>query len=368
MKIFFLNNAKLCSGAEEHLLDLGCWLRDHGVDPLFLVRDKSIFRDRATREGFKVYPVFTDGKKKLLSIISLARLIRTEKPDVISINREHNILPAYIASVLANPFMKIKPKIVAVFHTPTGRHYPVLNKFDGIICTSKYTANSFIKSNPGIESRINIIHYGITLSGIDEASKLNKYRQRRYFKDRKFPVIGMAGELWKNQEELVDVAVRLKEHFPEITIAIVGGGIDEQFEFIRKKIKSCDLEDNFALTGRVDRNLMSDIFYDFDLSVSTHRNEGFGIVHIESLAACTPVVAYNSGGLVEILNKGGGIIVDGGVDELAKEICAVLGDDKKRRELGIEGRQVVEEYFSLETMAQNHHDFYDCLRRGNEVR
>jgi glycosyltransferase involved in cell wall biosynthesis len=110
---------------------------------------------------------------------------------------------------------------------------------------------------------------------------------------------------------------------------------------------------------------MLDIFYDFDLSVSTHRNEGFGIVHLESLAACTPVVAYNSGGLTEILNNGGGITAEGGIDELAKEIRAVLNNDEKRRELGIEGRQVVEDYFSLETMAQNHYDFYNSMCRGN---
>jgi glycosyltransferase involved in cell wall biosynthesis len=361
MKIFFLNNAKLCSGAEEHLLDLGSWLRNHGVEPVFLVRDKSIFRDRATRDGFKVYPVFTDGAKKLLSIFSLVRLLLRDKPDVISVNREHNILPAYIALKLASPFLKIKPKIVAVFHTPTGRRYPLLNKFDGIICTSQYTANSFIKSNPAIAPRINIIHYGIKLFETDEASKVNKDRHRNYFGDRKFPVIGMAGELWKNQEELVDVAIRLKKHFPEITVAIVGGGSDEQIESLRKKINSCGLEDNFVLTGRVDRNLMPDIFYDFDLSVSTHRNEGFGIVHIESLAARTPVVAYNSGGLVEILNKGGGQLVGGGPDQLAEVIKKFLSDDEYRRNIGIEGRKLVEESFTLESMSLNHFNYYKSL-------
>jgi glycosyltransferase involved in cell wall biosynthesis len=361
MKIFFLNNAKLCSGAEEHLLDLGSWLMNHGVEPVFLVRDKSIFRDRATREGFKVYPVFTDGAKKLICIFRLARLIREQKPDVISVNREHNILPAYIALKLCGPFLSIKPKIVAVFHTPTGRRYPVLNKFDGIICTSQYTANSFIKSNPGIAPRIKIIHYGIKLCEIDDASKFNKDRHRRYFRDTKFPVIGMAGELWKNQEELVDVANRLKKHFPEITVAIVGGGSDEQFEIIRKKLKSCNLEDNFVFTGRVDRDLMPDIFSDFDLSVSTHRNEGFGIVHIESLASCTPVVAYNSGGLVEILNKGGGQLVDGGPEKLAEVIKKFLSDDAYRVNVGIEGRKLVEERFTLESMSLNHCNYYKSL-------
>ncbi len=358
MKIFFVNNAKLCSGAEEHLLDLGTWLREHDVEPVFLVREQSIFKDRAAEDGFKVYPVFADGAKRIISLFSLVKLILKEKPDVISVNREHNIFPAYFALKLASLFLRRKPKIVAVFHTPTGRSYPVLKNFDGIICTSEYTANSFIKSNPDISGKIRIIHYGIKLFNPDAAEKFKKDRKRRYFKDRAFPIIGMVGELWKNQEELVDAAVHLRKAFPDITIAIVGGGSGEQLENIKKIISSSGLEGKFVLTGRVDRNLMPDIFFDFDLSVSTHRNEGFGIVHIESLSACTPVVAYNSGGLIEILNKGGGKLVDGGSDELAQEIGILLSDDEKRKKLGIEGRDVVEKYFSLEIMSLNHFNYY----------
>ncbi len=358
MRIFFINNARLCSGAEEHLLDLGKWLREHEVEPVFLTRERSIFKERAIKDRFKVRPVFADGMKKLLSVYRLVKLILEERPDVISVNREHNIFPSYFALKLVSPFLRNKPKIVAVFHTPTGRCYPVLKNFDGIICTSGYTANSFIKSNPAISGKIRIIHYGIELFDADTAEKFNKDRKRRYFKERSFPIIGMTGELWKNQEELVDAAVHMRKAFPDLTVAIVGGGRQEQFKRIREIINSKGLEDNFILTGRADRKFMPDIFFDFDLSVSTHRNEGFGIVHIESLAACTPVVAYNSGGLIEILNKGGGKLVDGGVDMFAKEICDLLSNDEKRKKLGIEGRHVVENNFSLEIMSLNHLNYY----------
>lgn len=33
MKILIVNNAKMCSGAEEHLIDLAHWLIENGESP-----------------------------------------------------------------------------------------------------------------------------------------------------------------------------------------------------------------------------------------------------------------------------------------------------------------------------------------------
>ena len=297
MKILFVNNAKMCSGAEEHLVDLAHWMIAHGDEPVFLTRRGWRFHERLLNEGIPAYAVVRDGWKKISSILDTVRIILKEQPDIISVNREHDLFATYAAAICARPFLARTPKLVAVFHTPNGRKYPVLSSFNGIICTSIYTANSYAVANPSIRDRIKVIHYGIQLpdSNIDE--KLNKLRLRKFFPDRHFPIIGMAGELWKNQEELVEATRILKESYPEITVAIVGSGYQGTVDKLNAMIKEYGLEKNVVLTGRVARSDMPRIFSDFDLSVSTHRNEGFGIVHLESLASLTPVVAYNAGGL-----------------------------------------------------------------------
>jgi glycosyltransferase involved in cell wall biosynthesis len=169
----------------------------------------------------------------------------------------------------------------------------------------------------------------------------------------------MVRELWKNPEELVDVARYLVDAHPDITIAFIGGY--DGSAPLQEKIDRSGLRKNFVLTGRLDRNLIPDVFHDLDLSVSPHRNEGFGIVHIESPAGYTPVVAYNSGGLVEILCKGGGVLVDGKIEAFANAILYLLGDDEKRKQLGLTGRRVVEENFSIDAMGRNHLSFYEKL-------
>jgi len=355
MKILFTNNARVCSGCEDHLLDLALWLRQQGVEPVFLVREKSTLHKKLDDCGIRAYPAFIPDRKAGL-LNRIARVIIAEKPDVISINREHNILPVTAAALLARPFLRKRPKMVAVFHAPTGRWYPGLQRFDGIIGTSDYTLEPFIRRNPGIREKSTVIRYGITIPDVDAAGKLVRERPRKYFTERKFPIIAMVGELWKNQEELVDVGRILVEKFPEITIAFIGGY--EESRPLTEKINASGCPERFIWTGRLDRKLIPDVFFDLDLSVSTHRNEGFGIVHIESLAGLTPVVAYNSGGLVEIIRKGGGVLVDGGPGEFAAAVIDLLGDDDRRFRLGVEGRRVVEDNFSVDAMGRQNLEFY----------
>ncbi|MEW6721358.1 MAG: glycosyltransferase family 4 protein [Thermodesulfobacteriota bacterium] len=365
MKILYVNNARVSSGAEDHLVDVGAWMMKNGQEPVFLVSVESVLEKQLTEVGVPYHSVF-DKRRPLTLLQRIGKAILAERPDVISINREHNILPVLCATRLVSPWLRKKPKMVAVFHTPTGRYYPGLKRFDGIVATSEYTGAGFVRANPGIERVIEIIHYGIRLPSADEAAKADRNRPRRYFRDRGFPIIGMVGELWKNQEELVDAAPAMLETFPDMTVALIGGY--QESAPLNDRIARLGLKKHFVLTGRIPRAIIPDAFHDLDLSVSTHRNEGFGIVHIESMASLTPVVAYNSGGLVEILRKGGGVLVDGGPKEFAQAVVALLSDDERRRRLAAEGRKAVEEHFSIDAMGRHHLRYYENVLSGEARR
>ncbi len=358
MRLTFVTHAPLCSGAEEHLRELSSWLSEHGGEISFLVRKGGRLENALPRERFQVYPIDRDGPKALLSINQAASAIIKSAPDVISINREHDVLPTYLAVKLASPFLTKKPGLVSVFHTPTGRKVPLLRRMDGIIFTSEYTKNSFLQVNRGVQDLATVIHYGIKLFEVDRETKRNPHRERKFFRGRGFPIIGMVGELWKNQVELLETAAYLLDSFPALTLAIIGGGNKEQIEELEERANRLGVKGNLILTGRVDKDLIPRIFYDLDLSVSTHRNEGFGIVHIESLASLTPVVAYKSGGYVEMLEKGGGVLVEGGPKELAAAISRLISDHTLREVLGNEGRSIVEHYHTVDVMGEKHLHFY----------
>jgi glycosyltransferase involved in cell wall biosynthesis len=121
------------------------------------------------------------------------------------------------------------------------------------------------------------------------------------------------------------------------------------------------LGESIIFTGKVSQERLADVFFDLDLSVTTHRNEGFGLVHLESLATGTPVVAYNEGGQVDFLREAGGALVDGGPAEFAREVANLLRDHQRRSAMGIDGYRLVARSYSTEIMAKSYEKLFRDL-------
>jgi glycosyltransferase involved in cell wall biosynthesis len=361
MKILYISNGSNSLGAggmEYHLLDIINWLEKKGVETVLAVRKGTFFQQNLLRGRSNVYPLSWTGAGKLLSFFKLAKLIRDFSPDIISINREKDIVRVFYIVKFTSIFLNKKPKIVSVFHNLGWSSRFDLGKLDGIIFPNNNIKQEYIQRNRGAEVKSSIIYHGIHLPKVDSAEKLNPSRERKYFKWIGFPLIGMVGEMRKNQAELIDVACQLKKKIPDFTIALVGKGTEEQVKSLQEKINLCGLAKHFIFTGMIERRFMPDVFHDLDISVTTFRHDAFGMVYIESLSSYTPLVAYNSGGPVEILEKGGGILVNGGPEEMAEKIFDIVSDHELRKSLSITGRTVAEKFFSIETMGEQHYNFY----------
>lgn len=89
-----------------------------------------------------------------------------------------------------------------------------------------------------------------------------------------------------------------------------------------------------------DRRDMPEVMAAMDVFVLSSRNEGFGRVIVEAMAAGVPVAATGVGGAVEVLDGGrAGLLVPPGDDgALAAAVLQVLGDAKVRAELSANGR------------------------------
>lgn len=90
--------------------------------------------------------------------------------------------------------------------------------------------------------------------------------------------------------------------------------------------------------------------------------EGLGMTAVESLLTETPVVAFDSGGLPDIVlpEKTGVLVPPGDVAALAAALDRVLGDATLRTKLGKEGRRFAITHFSPENVARQ----YAGLLRG----
>jgi phosphatidylinositol alpha-1,6-mannosyltransferase len=76
------------------------------------------------------------------------------------------------------------------------------------------------------------------------------------------------------------------------------------------------------------------------------RQEGFGIVFLEAMAAGIPIVAGRAPAVVELLGDGeyGVLVTPGDAPALAKALDRLLGDPEERRRLGEAGRRRVQRF------------------------
>lgn len=366
MKILLINNDKGWSGGQEHLKDLATELSQRGVEIHFVVRKGSRSDARFRELGLPVHALPGHGLGDLKALVKLVRLLRQERFDIVSVNREHDLLLTALAWKMAFPF-GCRGRFMMSYHTATKRYQPLLGIADGILCISEHVRTQLLKGNPKSADRVTVVHYGITLHGPPSPEKFNPDRARRFFTNSGFPLIGMIGEFWKNQGELIGMIPALRAAFPEIRVAFVGDNTDQGLIApVMAQILSLGVEDAVIFTGRVPRERIPDIFFDFDLSVTTHRNEGFGIVHLESLAAGTPVVTYDEGGMVDIFrSEDVGIVVSGGPAEFTAAMKELLGDNERRCRLGRNGYDLVARQYSIADMGRRYMEYYQHLLDGS---
>jgi glycosyltransferase involved in cell wall biosynthesis len=362
MKVLLVNNDKGWSGGQEHLKDLATELVLKGVNVHFLVRAGSKSDSRFRETALPVHALPGHGVGDIIAFASLVRLFRRERFDIVSVNREHDLLLCALAWRVAFPFRKTG-KFIVNYHIGTARKQPFLSWVDGIVCISEHVRDKLCVNNPVAVGKTTILYHGIGLSGPPEPEKFRSDRCRRYFSGVGFPLIGMLGEFWKNQTELVDAVPYLKEEFPDLKVAFVGDKSDAGLlQPVLDRIRKHGLEGDFIFVGRIPREKIPEVFFDFDLSVSTHRNEGYGIVHLESLAAGTPIVAFNEGGIVDILRgEDVGLLVDGGPREFAAAVASLLRDTERRLAMGRRGHELVLDKYSRAAMGARYLDYYRSL-------
>jgi glycosyltransferase involved in cell wall biosynthesis len=365
MKILLVNNDKGWGGGQEHLQALAQQLAELGCCPHFLCRAHSPSEQRFAALGFPVAAFPCGGKETLKTILKTAAFFKREKFDIVMVTREHDLFRTALSWELAFPFQK-RGKFVMCYHTATKRRQLLLGIADAVVCVSSHVKDRLIAGNRAVASRTSIIGNGIAVDDAIIPEKFNSQRQRRFFHNGGFPLIGMVGAFFKNQGELLEVIPLLRQEFPTLQTIFVGDDGDHGLLApLRTKVHDRGLSGAVLFTGKVPHERLQDIYFDLDLAVSTFRNEGFGLVHLESLAAGTPVIAYNEGGQVDILaGEEVGILVDGGVEEFAAAIACLLGDNDRRFAMGAKGHALVKRKYSVELMGRNYHSFFLRLLQG----
>jgi glycosyltransferase involved in cell wall biosynthesis len=144
-----------------------------------------------------------------------------------------------------------------------------------------------------------------------------------------------------------------------LKLLVVGDGPDA--DEIKGAYDAYDF--NVQFLGR--RSDVSELLEASDLFVFPTFHENLSNALLEAMAAGLPVIATDVGGNTEVLRRGGGILIrPKDPDGLATALDELIKDLSRRLELGLESRQVVEDFYSLDAMSKTLDGVYSDILRG----
>jgi glycosyltransferase involved in cell wall biosynthesis len=305
-----------------------------------------------------------------ITVAQLVKMIKEERIDVV-----HSQTGGALYSCLAAKMAGIKcvqnireyrikyPKITCRIIV----HY--LNLFaDRIICDAKMITDLFVVSGKPISKAVTL-HNAVDLIEYDPG--ISGDRVRREFgigKDQ--PVVGFVGRFdpYKGIEYFIEAARRIAVKRPDVRFLLVGGLDNREYAPYQDKIlsmaKTEDLKDKLILTG-VRRDLPN-VLAAMDIFVFPSVFDSGPRIPLEAMAMGKPVIATNSGGVVEEVADGEtGIIVPiKDPDAIASAALSLLDDPQILRIMGRNARSRIEKHFSQGHYISVVEDIYQDLLRS----
>ncbi|MHC1585585.1 MAG: glycosyltransferase family 4 protein [Candidatus Syntropharchaeia archaeon] len=185
---------------------------------------------------------------------------------------------------------------------------------------------------------ISVIPNGVDISKFDFSVNKKAVKERFCGSDGK--MILFVGRLvyQKGVNVLIGAMPEVLSKKEKVMLLIVGEGpMRKQLE---KDAAYLGIPDSVVFTGYLNDRDVRSLLKSADVTVVPSLYEPFGIVALEAMAAKTPVIVSNVGGLAEVVGEGEGIRVPPDSSErLACAILKILSDkeeDKRRREEMVE--------------------------------
>ncbi|MCL2642690.1 MAG: glycosyltransferase family 4 protein [Candidatus Bathyarchaeota archaeon] len=224
---------------------------------------------------------------------------------------------------------------------------------DLIVTISQYSFEKLQKHYRDVDpSKVRIVSNGVDLKKYKPAE--NPAMLKRQFGLTEAPVVLFVGSLIprKGVMFLVEVAKRVVKTEPSTQFVIVGEGpLKGQ---LISHLATAKLTDNFVFKNGLTDAALSALYGCSDVFILPSLQEGQGIVLLEASASGKPVVAFNIGGVNEVVLEGEtGLLTRRGCSEdFAEALLRLLGDASLRQRMGVAGRLFVGKHFTWDLCAK----------------
>jgi glycosyltransferase involved in cell wall biosynthesis len=341
---------RIIGGISSHVNDLSLALARKGITVHVVTCDFPGAPEYEQIHGVHVYrfnskiPSYTF----LSWVFSMNQNMAERAIDVINANNEnidlihaHDWLVATAATKVKDVFGK--PLVSTIHATETGRRGGIHNEYQGtinaverhlinqssrVICCSNYMSGQIFQAFSIPKEKLSVIRNGVDVSKFNIKIDSQAIRRRYAKPDEK--MVLYVGRLVheKGVHVLIGAVPKVLSVLPDVNFVIVGeGGMKE---YLSKEAWDFGVADHVFFPGFVDEETLISLYKASDAAVFPSLYEPFGITALEAMAAKTPVVVSDTGGLAEIVehDKTGVKVHPDNSDSLAWGILRVLQNQK----------------------------------------
>jgi phosphatidylinositol alpha-1,6-mannosyltransferase len=241
------------------------------------------------------------------------------------------------------------------------RHRLSLRRSDCVVANSRFTARTAAKFNPWL-SDVHCCHLGAACETIEIAGNHADFARCSPSRWDILTVGRMAqGEGRKGHRELIGAMEHVVAKLPDARLLIAGTGDDIQtYVDLARRSPACD---RIIFLGYVPDEMLRALYRRVGAFAMPSRQEGFGLVYLEAMAAGLPCLASTCDAASEVVVDGEtGLLVDPS-DQVAlvAALVRLLGNHELREKLGCQGRKRFEECFTEERF---HERMWELVERA----
>lgn len=155
----------------------------------------------------------------------------------------------------------------------------------------------------------------------------------------------------KGLEVLLPALAEIRQQVRNLQLIIAGPDEDSYGRVVHGLIDDLNLHDAVCLTGMVTGSLKNGLLRQAELFLLPSHSEGFPMGVLEAMACGLPVIITRNCNLPEVGENNAGIIVENEVKDLTEGLSTILKNNKLRKQLGKNGKSLVQKYYTWSQVA-----------------
>ncbi|WP_435254883.1 N-acetyl-alpha-D-glucosaminyl L-malate synthase BshA [Tenacibaculum sp. A30] len=361
--------------------ELGMALADKGHEVHFITYNQPVRLDFFSHRlhfhevVLEEYPLFQYQPYELALSSKMVEVVAKYELEVLHV---HYAIPHAYAAYMAKKMLEdkgIDVKVVTTLHgtdiTLVGSHptYKTavefsINKSDEVTAVSNSLKEDTLRLF-NIEKDIKVVYNFIDGEKYDKAHEgeckreaLAKPHERILTHISNFRPV-------KRTDDVIRIFNKVQKEIPSKLLMVGDGPERLKAENLAKKLK---IEDKVLFMGNSTE--VAKILCYTDVFLLPSETESFGLAALEAMAASTPVISTNTGGLSEVNIQGEtGFLSDlGNIDEMANNAISILKDEAVLNQFKENAKEHIKS-FSLENILPVYEDIYkSCSKKAVDIR